>query len=74
MKTTKEEQMDKFIEAYNLLHNVPDNQANKNVCEQYKKEHPNEFKNSGWSIVKHRKKLMDWFSRQGPKTLELLNK
>jgi len=74
MTTETKKQMDKFIKDYNLLYNIPNFEASKNVCEQYKKEHPSEFKNSGWSIVKHRKKLMDWFSKQNPKTLELLNK
>lgn len=74
MKATNREHMEKFIEDYNLLFNIPANQANSNICEQYRKEHPNEFKSSEWCIAKHRKKLMDWFSRQNPRTLELLNK
>ncbi len=66
MKVTEETLLDKFIKAYNLLYNVPNNKASKDVCGQYKREHPNDFKNSGWSIDKHRKKLMDWISKQNP--------
>ena len=54
----------KFIEAYNLLFNVPDNKATNAKCEQYRSEHTNEFKNYSWSIEKHRKKFMDWMSGQ----------
>jgi len=60
---TKDNQA-KFIEDYNLLFNVPNNKASKATCEQYRNEHTNEFRNSGWSIDKHRKKFMDWMSGQ----------
>ena len=73
MSEITQEQTNEFIENYNLLFNVPNNKANKNVCEQYRKEHPNEFKGDGWSIVKHRKKLMDWFSKQSRETLRTLS-
>ena len=52
----------KFIEDYNLLFNVPDNKATRATCDRYRNEHKNEFKNSEWSIEKHRKKFMDWMS------------
>jgi len=61
--STKNDQT-KFIEDYNLLFNVPNDKANKTACEQYKSEHTNEFKNSEWSIDRHRKKFMDWMSGQ----------
>lgn len=54
----------KFIKDYNLLFNVPDNKATKVICEKYRNEHTNEFKNSDWSIERHRKKFMDWMSGQ----------
>jgi len=60
---TKKDQT-KFIEDYNLLFNVPDNKASNTTCERYRNEHTNEFKNSEWSIDKHRKKFMDWMSGQ----------
>ncbi|MFH1855239.1 MAG: hypothetical protein ABH810_02430, partial [bacterium] len=60
---TKDDQS-KFIEKYNLLFNVPNNKASQAICERYRNEHTNEFKNSGWSIEKHRKKFMDWMSGQ----------
>lgn len=60
---TKNDQT-KFIEDYNLLFNVPDNKASNATCERYRSEHLNEFKNSDWSIDKHRKKFMDWMSGQ----------
>ncbi|MDO8506964.1 MAG: hypothetical protein Q7S53_00135 [bacterium] len=66
--------MDKFIEDYNLLFNVPADKATKGLCNLYKNEHPNDFKKPEWSIEKHRKRFMDWISRQRPETLELLNK
>ena len=52
----------KFIKDYNALFNVPDNKATNATCELYRSEHTNEFKNSDWSIDKHRKKFMDWVS------------
>jgi len=58
----KNDNQAEFIEKYNSLYNVPNNKANKVICNKYKKEHPNEFKKSGWSIEKHRKKFMDWMS------------
>jgi len=74
MQKTKEEMMEIFIKDYNILFNVPNYEIDRNICEQYKREHPNEFKSSGWSIGKHRKKLMDWFSKQSPETKKLLGK
>lgn len=74
MQETKEETMEIFIEEYNLLFNVPNYEIDRSICEQYKREHPNEFKSSGWSINKHRKKLMDWFSKQSPESKKLFNK
>jgi len=67
MEETGCTQMNKFIAEYNLLFNVPRNKADSAICEQYRAEHPNEFKNSDWSIEKHRKRFMDWMSRQNPK-------
>lgn len=58
----KNDNQAEFIEKYNSLYNVPNNKANKVICDEYKKEHSNEFKKSGWSIEKHRKKFMDWMS------------
>ena len=74
MTKAQEDQMDKFIEDYNLLFNVPKTKANKGLCALYKNEHPNDFKTPEWSIEKHRKRFMDWMSKQRPETLELLNK
>lgn len=58
----KNDDQAEFIKKYNSLYNVPNNKANKAICDKYKKEHSNEFKKSGWSIEKHRKKFMDWMS------------
>jgi|GEM_PF-910459 len=67
--------IDEFIESYNLLFNVPQTKATKGLCNLYKNEHPNEFKTTAeWSIEKHRKRFMDWMSKQRPETLELLGK
>lgn len=74
MGEAKDDLMGKFIEDYNLLFNVPQNKANKGLCNLYRNEHPNEFKTSEWSIEKHRKRFMDWMSRQRPETFELLRK
>lgn len=74
MKNTTDDEMIKFIEAYNLLFNVPNSKATKGTCKQYQEEHPNEFKTNDWSIEKHRKRFMDWMSRQNSETLKLLNK
>ena len=74
MENGSGDQMDQFIEDYNLLFNVPATKANKGLCNLYRNEHPNEFKTSEWSIDKHRKRFMDWMSKQRPETLELLNK
>ena len=65
--------VDRFIEDYNLLFNVPQVKATKGLCNLYRNEHPNEFKTPVWSIEKHRKRFMDWVSKQRPETLELLN-
>jgi len=54
----------KFIKDYNLLFNVPNDKASEATCRKYISEHTNEFKNSDWSIDKHRKKFMDWMSGQ----------
>lgn len=59
MQKTKEEMMEIFIKDYNILFNVPNYGIDRNICEQYKREHPNEFKSSGWSIGKHRKKKIN---------------
>ncbi|HBG81592.1 TPA: hypothetical protein DDW69_02000 [candidate division CPR2 bacterium] len=74
MENTNSDLMCKFIEEYNQLYNTPDHKVNEIICEQYRNEHPNEFKNSEWSIDKHRKRLMDWMSRQKPETLALFDK
>ena len=74
MEVTSEEQMEKFIKDYNKLFNVPNNKASREICHQYRIEHPNEFKTSDWSIDKHRKRFMDWVSRQSNETLKLLSK
>ena len=58
------ELLNKFIVDYNLLFNVPRDKADQANCNQYRAEHPNEFKNSDWSIDKHRKRFMDWMSKQ----------
>jgi hypothetical protein len=63
------EKMNIFIAEYNLLFNVPANKADEDSCQRYKIEHPNEFKTSDWSIDKHRKRFMDWMSKQGPEAL-----
>lgn len=59
----KEQVLDNFIEEYNLLTNVPDWDINRDICEQYRKEHPRDFKNVPWSITKHRKRVMDWLPK-----------
>ena len=66
--------INKFIEDYNLLFNVPQTKANKSLCDLYRNEHPNDFKTSEWSIEKHRKRFMDWMSKQSAETLKTLNK
>lgn len=63
MNIKKEQALEDFIKEYNLLFNVPDFVINKKICEQYRKEHPSEFKKSQWSIVKHRKRMMDWLPK-----------
>jgi hypothetical protein len=69
MTNMTDESMNSFIEAYNKLFNVPSLKADRAICIQYKDEHPNEFKNSDWSIDKHRKRFMDWMSRQNPEKI-----
>jgi len=64
MEDTNIEKMNIFIREYNLLFNVPASKANELSCQRYKIEHPNEFKTSDWSIDKHRKRFMDWMSKQ----------
>jgi len=64
MENSSEELINKFIVDYNLLFNVPKDKANTLNCTQYREEHPNEFKNGDWSIDKHRKRFMDWMSKQ----------
>jgi hypothetical protein len=64
MKNQGPELINKFIEEYNLLFNVPADKASRINCQQYEAEHPNEFKTSDWSIDKHRKRFMDWMSKQ----------
>jgi DNA primase len=71
MEDTSIEQMNIFIKEYNRLFNVPANKASETICQKYKIEHPNEFKTSDWSIDKHRKRFMDWMSKQSPETLKL---
>lgn len=66
--------MKAFIEAYNQLFNVPNHKASEGICVQYKREHPNEFKTSDWAIEKHRKRFMDWMSKQTDETLNELDK
>jgi DNA primase len=73
MDYTKDELMNKFIHEYNLLFNVPKDKASQGNCQQYKVEHPNEFKTSDWSIDRHRKRFMDWMSKQSIETLKQLN-
>lgn len=64
--------MEKFIEEYNLLFNVPNHKINKNICEQFRKECPNLFKNPGWSLERHRKRLMDWVAHKTSNELKTL--
>jgi hypothetical protein len=64
MGNTSREILDTFIKDYNQLFNVPSDEANEYNCQRYKAEHPNEFKNSDWSIDRHRKRFMDWMSKQ----------
>jgi hypothetical protein len=64
MSNEEKNSLNNFIEDYNQLFNVPNTKANTEVCQKYKSEHPNEFKNYDWSIQKHRKRFMDWMSRQ----------
>ena len=71
MEDTSHDLVRIFIKEYNLLFNVPADKASEGICHQYKIEHPNEFKISDWSIDKHRKRFMDWMSKQGPETLGL---
>jgi hypothetical protein len=68
MEDTTRELQNKFIKEYNLLFNVPSAKACADNCEMYKEEHPNEFKNGDWSIDKHRKRFMDWMSKQTART------
>lgn len=70
MSNTSDEQLNKFIEDYNKLFNVPANKANESICQRYRVEHPNEFKTSDWSIDKHRKRFMDWMSKQSAETIK----
>lgn len=63
MNDTKEQTLEGFIKEYNLFFNIPNFVINEKVCEQYRKEYPNEFKKTGWSIIKHRKKMMDWIPK-----------
>jgi hypothetical protein len=69
----RDELMNKFIAEYNLLFNIPNDKASQGSCQQYRVEHPNEFKTSDWSIDKHRKRFMDWMSKQTAETLHQLN-
>jgi hypothetical protein len=71
---TTETYLNKFIEDYNLLFNVPNYKANVGICTEYRREHTNEFKTSDWAIEKHRKRFMDWMSKHSPSELELLSK
>lgn len=71
---TEHDILEKFIEEYNSLYNTPNYKVTKRSCEQYRVEHPHEFKATDWSIDRHRKRLMDWISRQTPQTLENLSK
>ena len=64
MANANAELLNKFILDYNALFNVPKDKACAENCAQYREEHPNEFKNSDWSIDKHRKRFMDWMSKQ----------
>lgn len=64
MENTSAEALAKFVEDYNLLFNVPAVKASEGICLQYRVEHPNEFKNGDWSIERHRKRFMDWMSKQ----------
>jgi len=64
MQDASEEKTSIFIKEYNLLFNVPAAKATEANCHEYKIEHPNEFKTSDWSIDKHRKRFMDWMSKQ----------
>ncbi|NTU69572.1 hypothetical protein HGB13_01940 [bacterium] len=73
MTIKQEQQLEILVEEYNKLFNVPGDKANKIICEQYRKEHPNEFRGEGWSIFKHRKRLMDWLSRQDQDTIDSLS-
>ncbi|RJO60847.1 hypothetical protein C4544_04385 [candidate division WS5 bacterium] len=72
MGKAKDDLMDKFIEDYNQLFNVPQTEATRRLCNLYRNEHPNDFKATDeWSIEKHRKRFMDWMSKQRPETIEL---
>lgn len=54
-----------FIENYNK--SIPEDftRATSKVLEQFQITHPALFKNpDGWSIEKHRKRLMDWLFSQ----------
>jgi len=72
METQTLSSVDTFVNDYNQLFNVPSIKASCAICNQYKNEHPNEFKTSDWSIDKHRKRFMDWMSGQRPEALEIL--
>ncbi len=69
-----ETQLNKFIEEYNSLFNVPNYKANAAICLQYRKDHENEFRTSDWAIEKHRKRFMDWMSRQKESDLQTIGK
>ena len=73
MENTSNQLLNKFIEEYNLLFNVPKDKASEGNCAQYRAEHPNEFKNGDWSIDRHRKRFMDWMSKQSTETLKTLS-
>lgn len=72
MEDTSVELQNKFISEYNLLFNVPKTKADEEKCVLYKAEHPNEFKNGDWSIDRHRKRFMDWMSKQAVRASQQL--
>mgnify|MGYP003518826167 CR=1 FL=1 len=68
----EESQLNRFVREYNSLFNVPNYKINTAICQEYRRDHETEFKISDWSIVKHRKRFMDWLSKQKPEFLKNL--
>jgi len=56
-------EMPSFMESYNKMLPVGFPRASIELLKQFKNLHPSFFKNgSDWSLVKHRKKVVDWLA------------